>query len=185
MPFMHGVLVVYSFGSESVAHAFPHAPQSLRLFLVSTQTPEQFVRLLSAQTQDPPAHCSPDPAAPQLVPFGCVGVEHVPPLHVPAVWQASIAGQAFCVPEHTPLWHWTFTWHGSPSLHGVPFGCAGFEQVPVVGSHVPTAWHWSLAWQLTGVPVHVPFWHVSPVMQRLPVLHGVPLLTLPVGVHCE
>jgi len=42
------------------------------------------------------------------------------PLQAPA-WQVSLCVQAF------------------PSLHAVPFGFAGFEQVPVLGLQVP-AW---------------------------------------------
>ena len=37
---------------------------------------------------------------------------------------------------------------------------AGLEQTPVVESHVPTEWHWSLAVHVTGFdPVHVPLTH--------------------------
>jgi hypothetical protein len=37
---------------------------------------------------------------------------------------------------------------------------AGFEHAPVVGSHVPAAWHASLAVQVTGFdPTHVPEAH--------------------------
>jgi hypothetical protein len=32
--------------------------------------------------------------------------------------------------------------HELPSLHEVPFGFVGFEQVPVAGLHVPARWHW-------------------------------------------
>ena len=33
--------------------------------------------------------------------------------------------------------------HASLSSHVVPSVAAGLSQVPVVGSHVPTRWHWS------------------------------------------
>jgi len=47
--------------------------------------------------------------------------------------------------------------HALPSLQVVPFEAVGFEHVPVVGLHVPTTWHWSLAVQLTGLePVQTP-----------------------------
>ena len=46
----------------------------------------------------------------------------------------------------------------SESLQDVPFGAAGFEQMPVPGLQVPGVWHWSEAVQTTGLdPAHVPF----------------------------
>src|SRR5262245_1034004 len=46
------------------------------------------------------------------------------------------------------------------SLQGVPYGLAGFEQVPAAGSQLPASWHWSDAWQMTGLlPTHRPLWH--------------------------
>jgi hypothetical protein len=44
-------------------------------------------------------------------------------------------------PTQTPSWHeWLFThWSAPPSVQIEPFGSAGFEQVPVCGSHVPAA----------------------------------------------
>jgi len=68
--------------------------------------------------------------------------------------------------------------HTSASLHAVPSCAAGFEQAPVDGLHVPATWHWSLAVQTTGVdPVQTPPWQASFVVQALPSLHGVVLLT--------
>jgi len=56
-----------------------------------------------------------------------------------------------------PAWHVSVCVQALPSLHAVPFGALGFEQVPVAGSQVPAMWHWSLAVHVTGVePVHVP-----------------------------
>jgi hypothetical protein len=66
--------------------------------------------------------------------------------------------------------------HGLPSSQLEPFGAAGFEQSPLVGSHVPATWHWSSAVQMVPVPVQVPPWQVAPVVHALPVLHGVPLV---------
>jgi hypothetical protein len=44
-----------------------------------------------------------------------------------------------------------------PSLHAVLLAFVGFEQMPVLVSQVPTAWHWSLAVQVTGfAPVQTP-----------------------------
>jgi len=62
-----------------------------------------------------------------------------------------------------------------PSVHAVPFASAGFEQVPLAGSQVPTPWHWSLAVQAAGLdPLHVPDWHVSVCVQASPSLQVVP-----------
>jgi len=106
-------------------------------------------------------------------------LEHVPVAgsHVPASWQWSAALQTTgWLPVHVPLSHASVCVHASPSLHAVPSGLAGFEHVPVAGSHVPATWHWSWAVQVTGLlPVHVPFSHESVRVQALPSLHAVPL----------
>ena len=74
-----------------------------------------------------------------------------------------------------PVWHVSICVHASPSLHAVPLGALGFEQVPVAGSHVPATWHWSLAVHVTGLePVQTPVWQVSVWVQALPSLHDVP-----------
>jgi hypothetical protein len=44
-------------------------------------------------------------------------------------------------PEHVPDWHVSVCVQALPSLHAVPFGAVGFEQMPVAGAQVPTAWH--------------------------------------------
>jgi hypothetical protein len=63
--------------------------------------------------------------------------------------------------------------HAFPSSQSVPFGCAGFEQMPVAGLHVPAVWHWSDAVQTTGLaPVHVPPWQVSVCVHAFPSLHA-------------
>jgi hypothetical protein len=71
-------------------------------------------------------------------------------------------------------------WQVSPvvqefaSVHGAPFGLAGFEHAPFAGLQVPALWHWSLAVQVTGVPGwQVPDWQVSACVQALPSLHAV------------
>jgi hypothetical protein len=75
----------------------------------------------------------------------------------------------------TPLWQVSFKSHALPSLHAVPFGAVGLEQVPVAGLQVPATWHWSSAVQVTGFdPVHVPAWQVSVCVQVLPSLQVVP-----------
>jgi hypothetical protein len=85
-----------------------------------------------------------------------VQVTALPPAQVPP-WQVSV-----CVQE-------------LPSLHAVPFAAMGLEHAPLVGSHVPGAWHWSLAAQVTGAaPRQRPAWQVSTWVQTLPSLHALP-----------
>src|SRR5579863_4474612 len=65
--------------------------------------------------------------------------------------------------------------HGLPSLQAVPLGASGLEQMPVEGSQVPAAWHWSEAVHTTGLdPVHTPAWQVSICVQALPSLQALP-----------
>jgi hypothetical protein len=62
---------------------------------------------------------------------------------------------------HVPAWQLSLCVQALPSLQLVPFGAAGLEHAPVVESHAPATWHWSLAVHVTGLlPVHVPLWHV-------------------------
>src|SRR3989442_5426961 len=63
-----------------------------------------------------------------------------------------------------------------PSLQALPLIFTGFEHVPVLGSQVPTTWHWSEAVQTTWLlPVHTPLWQVSVCVQALPSLQALPL----------
>ena len=65
--------------------------------------------------------------------------------------------------------------HAFPSLHAVPFDAAGLEHVPLLGSQVPAAWHWSLAAHVTAFdPAHEPLWQVSVCVHALPSLQVVP-----------
>ena len=76
---------------------------------------------------------------------------------------------------HVPLSHVSLWVQAFPSSHAVPSAFAGFEHVPVAGSHVPAAWHWSAALQTTGwLPAHVPLSHVSVCVQALPSSHAAP-----------
>src|SRR5439155_1060546 len=113
-----------------------------------------------------------------VVPSGLAGFEQVPlaGLHVPASWHWSGGGQATRLrPVHTPVSQVSDCVQALPSLHGVPAGLAGFEQVPVAGLHVPVLWHWSWVVQTTAVvPVHTPVCQVSVCVQALPSLHVVP-----------
>ncbi|MGO9715225.1 MAG: hypothetical protein ACLQBL_40630 [Polyangiaceae bacterium] len=40
-----------------------------------------------------------------------------------------------------PAWHVSFRSHAFPSLQLVPLATVGFEHCPVLGLHVPAAWH--------------------------------------------
>ena len=81
-----------------------------------------------------------------------------------------------CPPAvQTPLWQVSFRSHALPSLHVVPFGEVGFEQVPVAGLQVPAAWHWSWAVQVIWFdPVHTPARQVSVWVQASLSLQLVP-----------
>jgi len=114
----------------------------------------------------------------QEAPFALAGFEHAPVagLQLPASWHWSGARQVTGLPpEHVPAWHVSTNVHGLPSSQATPSALGGFEHVPLPGSQVPGAWHWSLAAQPTGVPgTHVPAWHESPCVHALPSLHETP-----------
>ena len=128
-------------------------------------------------------HVSPDvqplPSL-QIVPFDAVGFEQapVPGSHVPATWHWSLAEQTFAVPpEQAPLWQLSPFVHALPSLQPVPFDAAGFEQLPLPGSHVPATWHWSSAVQTFVVPpVQAPLWQLSPFVHALLSSQSVPFV---------
>lgn len=112
------------------------------------------------------------------VPFEAVGFEQEPvdELHVPATWHWSLAVHVTGFdPMHTPAAQ-AYVWsHKFVPVHEVPSVTVGFEQVPLLGLHVPTAWHWSLAVHVTGFePVQTPVWHVSVCVHAFPSLHVVP-----------
>jgi hypothetical protein len=112
------------------------------------------------------------------VPFAAAGLEQAPVLglHVPAVWQESLAAQTTRFePVHTPDSHESFWVQAFPSLQFVPLASVGFEQVPLARSQVPAAWQAPLATQVTGFdPVHTPFSQVSVCVHAFPSLHVVP-----------
>ena len=110
------------------------------------------------------------------VPSGAAGFEQIPVvvLQVPATWQASLgAHTTVSGPIHAALWQVPVGVQAS--VHAVPSGAAGFEQIPVAGSHVPVSWHASLAVQTTGFePVHAPDVHASVCVHAFPSLQFVP-----------
>jgi hypothetical protein len=83
---------------------------------------------------------------------------------------------------HVPVWH-------VPPVHGVPFGLAGYSQIPSIGLQAPALWHSSAMLQVIGVPVQEPPWHESMRVQRSLSVHVFPsvvtgLLQVPVvGSH--
>ena len=58
------------------------------------------------------------------------------PLQESAV-QPSPSSQLYVVPAQVPAAHVSLLVQAFPSLHPVPLGAGGFEQVPVDASHVP------------------------------------------------
>jgi hypothetical protein len=122
-------------------------------------------------------HASPSE---QAVPLEATGFEHAPVdgSHDPAAWHWSDAVHVTAGPSlHDPLWHVSPVWQRFPSLQLVPFASGGLEHVPVLGLHVPAAWHWSEAVQLTGLPpTQVPDWQVSVWVHAFESLHVVPFV---------
>jgi len=116
------------------------------------------------------------------VPSGAIGLEHTPldELQVPATWQASLAVQITELEfVHTPAWHLSARVQELLSLHAVPSAAFGFEQMPVVGLHVPAAWQASLAVHTRGLPpLQTPARQVSVLVQPLPSLQLVPLAAI-------
>ena len=114
-------------------------------------------------TQAAPLHISP---APHDVPAGCGRCAQVPapsqlslvhgllssvhalptptlktlqpplPSHTDRNWH-SVATQEYAVPPHVPAAHTSFAVHALPSLQEAPSTAAGFEHLPLFGSHVP------------------------------------------------
>src|SRR5437899_2531951 len=90
----------------------------------------------------------------QVVPSVLFGFEHTPVdgSQVPATWHWSSAVQVTVevgLPQ-VPFWQVSPDVQALLSLQVVPFASFGFEQTPVVVSHVPATWHWSEAVQTTG-----------------------------------
>jgi hypothetical protein len=62
------------------------------------------------------------------------------------------------------------------ALQVVPSGLVGFEQVPLLGLHVPAEWQASSGVQTMAAPAaHEPFWQLSGVHALLSRSHEVPL----------
>jgi hypothetical protein len=80
----------------------------------------------------------------QGAPLAATGLEQIPELgsQVPATWHWSLAVQVTLLePTQVPLWQESVWVQAFPSEHAVPLAAVGFEQVPVLGLHVPALWH--------------------------------------------
>ncbi len=114
----------------------------------------------------------------QPVPSGWDGFEQMPSagLQTPATWHWSSGVQTTgLAPVQVPAWQVSVCVQASPSVHPVPSGWDGFEQMPSAGLQTPATWHWSSGVQTTGLaPVHVPAWQVSVCVQASPSVHPVP-----------
>jgi hypothetical protein len=78
------------------------------------------------------------------VPLAFTGFEQTPVLvsQVPALWHWSGAAQATgLAPVQVPAWQVSLCVQAFPSEHEVPLAFTGFEQTPVLVSHVPALWH--------------------------------------------
>jgi hypothetical protein len=106
------------------------------------------------------------------------GLLHLPVWvsQVPALWHWSLGVHETALPPtHAPDWHVSDWVQALPSLQTVPSVLLGLEQAPVLLSHVPTSWHWSLALQVTGfLPTHLPAEQPSVLVQALPSSQPVP-----------
>jgi hypothetical protein len=82
----------------------------------------------------------------------------VPGSQVPGVVQPGSGMQTTGFdPMQLPPMHASLCVQAFPSPQLVPSGALGFEHVPLAGLQEPATWHWSLAWQTTGLlPVQVP-----------------------------
>ena len=113
------------------------------------------------------------------VPFATGGFEHAPlvGLQEPTLWHGSDAVHVTAAPlMHAPLWQASPVVQALLSVQEVPFGAAGLEQEPELGSQTPATLHWPAAAQVTGfAPRQTPEAHASVSVQALPSSHDVPL----------
>src|SRR5438876_4335318 len=95
---------------------------------------------------------------------------------VPAVWHWSEAVHPTgFVPTQAQAAQVSVCVQALPSVQGVPSTFVGLLQVPVAGSQVPAAWHWSEAVLTTAfVPTQAPAAQVSVCVHALPSEQGVP-----------
>src|ERR1035438_3855653 len=95
-------------------------------------------------------------------------------MQVPTAWHWSWATQVTGLPVQAPAWQLSACVQALLSLQVVPLAAFGFEQVPSAGLHVPATWQASCAVQVTVLPLQVPLWQASAVVQAFPSLQVVP-----------
>src|SRR5262249_10730464 len=160
---MQGVLSLHWDATEQVLHPS---------IASCAQTPLEQVSVVQ------PFWSSHSAAVWQRVQPGTDGLEQVPVWgsHTPAVWQLSCGWHWRDAPaRQAPAWHVSAWVQALPSLQLVPSAFAGFEQVPVVASQVPTSWHWSVVEQGTALgPAQAPAWQGAVCVRGLPSLRRVP-----------
>src|SRR5262249_32075466 len=95
---------------------------------------------------------------------------------VPTSWHWSVVVQVTgFAPTQAPAWQESLCVQAFPSLQLVPSAFAGFEQAPVVASHVPPSSHWSVLVQVTGfAPSQAHAWQGSFCVQASASLQVVP-----------
>jgi hypothetical protein len=105
-------------------------------------------------THTPAVHTSPVVhALPSLQEFELFACTHPAAELQVSVVQGFPSSQLRGVPAvHAPATQCSPVVQALPSLHDVPFVFAGFEQVPVAGSHEPTSWQESLGEHVTWLP---------------------------------
>ena len=73
-----------------------------------------------------------------------------------------------------PAWHESVRVQASPSSQDVPSGRGALLQRPSAGSQTPATWQASAGQVWNGPAAQMPAWQVSPTVQALLSLHGVP-----------
>src|SRR6185312_16098628 len=114
----------------------------------------------TSQLQPPLPPGLPPPPPPPEPPFAMSPPALAPAMSIPFVDTG----------VHRPAMH-------TPLVHGVPSAFGVTLPQPLAGVQVAASLHSSPAGQTTAAPpVHVPAWHVSPIVQAFPSLHVVPLV---------
>jgi hypothetical protein len=113
----------------------------------------------------------------QLVPLDLLLTGQVPVegTQAPTVVQAVAVGHVTDVPAvQTPVWHVSMPLQRLPSSQLVPLDLLLTGQIPVDGTQAPTVVQAVADGHVFAVPVQMPAWQVSPVVQALPSEQAVP-----------
>ncbi len=172
--------------SLSLLHVVPvarrHDPAAVPVAQQTRGCPWSAVQVTAVPTQTPPLQVS-------LIVQGLLSLHEpvrfvktqTPPVQA-AVWHCD-GEQLFAVvhltqpnmgsPAQTPLWHRSFSVQGLPSSHEPVWFC--ISQIPESGLQTLTVQGLPVSGQVVTAPGRqVPFWQVSPTVQRLPSSHAVP-----------